>query len=127
MARPQTGFHFTVQKGPVPESVLGSSGASLAKGPYLDSGNEAHYKWQEVCRWQCFYQVCQYVDKRGTWGLAFLMCQKSSAPHHLHLLFFRLVCFSNFLVIGEALHLTSLWVIWFRVTIFSLGPSSLVL
>ena len=36
--RPQTGFHFTVQKRPVP----GSSGASLAKRPYLESGNVAH-------------------------------------------------------------------------------------
>ena len=37
-ARPRTGFHFTVQKRPVP----GSSGASLAKRPHLESGNEAH-------------------------------------------------------------------------------------
>ena len=36
--RPQTGFHFMVHKRPVP----GSSGPSLAKRPYLESGNEAH-------------------------------------------------------------------------------------
>ena len=36
--RSETGFHFTVQKRPVP----GSSGASLAKRPHLESGNEAH-------------------------------------------------------------------------------------
>ena len=35
-ARPWTGFHFIVQKRPVP----GSSGASLAKRPHLESGNE---------------------------------------------------------------------------------------
>ena len=44
------------------------------------------------------------------------------SPHHLHLQFFRLVCFSNILISGEALHLTDLCLIWFRVTIFSLGP-----
>ena len=32
------GFHFTVQKRPVP----GSSGASLAKRPHLESGTETH-------------------------------------------------------------------------------------
>ena len=37
-ARPQTGFHFLVQK----RSVPGSSSASLAKRPHLESGNEAH-------------------------------------------------------------------------------------
>ena len=36
--RPQTGFHFTVQKRPVP----GSSGPSLAKRLHLESGNEAN-------------------------------------------------------------------------------------
>ena len=36
--RPQTGFHFMVQKRPVP----GTSGTSLAKRPHLESGNEAH-------------------------------------------------------------------------------------
>ena len=41
-ARPQTGFHFTVQKRPMSGSVQGPSGASLAKRPHLESGNEAH-------------------------------------------------------------------------------------
>ena len=36
--------------------------------------------------------------------------------------FSRLVCFSNFLINGEALHLTVLCLIWFRVTTFSIGP-----
>ena len=40
--RSWTGFHFTVLKRPVPGSVPGSSGPSLAKRPHLDSGNEAH-------------------------------------------------------------------------------------
>ena len=37
-ARPQTGFHFTVQKRP----GKGSSGASLAKRPHLESRTETH-------------------------------------------------------------------------------------
>ena len=37
-ARPQTGFHFTVQKRPAP----GSGGPFLAKRPNLESGNEAY-------------------------------------------------------------------------------------
>ena len=37
-ARPWTGFHFTVQK----RTMSGPSGASLAKRPHLESGNEAH-------------------------------------------------------------------------------------
>ena len=36
--RPQTGFHFTVQKRPVP----GSSGSSWVKRPHLESGSEAY-------------------------------------------------------------------------------------
>ena len=35
--RPINGFHFSVQKRPVPES----SGSSLAKRPYMESGTEA--------------------------------------------------------------------------------------
>ena len=41
-ARPQTGFHFTVQKRPMSGSVPGTSGVSLPKRPHLESGNEAH-------------------------------------------------------------------------------------
>ena len=37
-ARPQPGFHFMVQKRPVP----GSSDASLAKRPHLESSIETH-------------------------------------------------------------------------------------
>ena len=43
-------------------------------------------------------------------------------PHHVHLKHFRLVCFSNFLINGEALHPTGLCLIWFGATIFSLDP-----
>ena len=49
------------------------------------------------------------------------MCCSPQPPYHLHLQFFRLVCFSNFLINGKALHLTGLCLICCRVTIFSLG------
>ena len=41
-ARPQTGFHFMVQKRSVPGSVPGSSGQPLAKRSRLEMGTEAH-------------------------------------------------------------------------------------
>ena len=50
------------------------------------------------------------------------MCHSPQPPYHLHLQFFRFVCFSDFLINGEALHLTGLCLIWFGVTIFRLGP-----
>ena len=105
-ARPQTGFHFTVQKRPTSGSVPGTSGASLPKRPHLESGNEAHLS-----------------SKKSR--SAFLMCQSPQLlqpPPHVHLQLFRLVCFSNVLINEEALHPTGLCLIWFRITIFSLGP-----
>ena len=65
------------------------------------------------------------LEERWVWGLALLMCQSSQLlqpPHHLYLQLFRLVCFSKFLIIGEAYYPTGLCLIWFGVTIFSLGP-----
>ena len=65
------------------------------------------------------------LRERGVWGSAFLMSQSPlllQPPHHLHLHLFRLVCFSNFLINGKALHPTGLCLIWFGVTIFSFGP-----
>ena len=48
-ARLQTGFQFTVQKRPMSESVLGTSGASLPKRPHLESGTEAHPSGKTFC------------------------------------------------------------------------------
>ena len=42
MARPQTGFHFTVEKRPMSGSVPGINGASLPNRPHVESGNVAH-------------------------------------------------------------------------------------
>ena len=49
------------------------------------------------------------------------MCDSPQHPHHLHLQFFRLVCFSIFWINKEAFLLTTLCLTWFAVTIFSLG------
>ena len=62
-------------------------------------------------------------EEKGAWGSALLMCQSPQPlhpPHHLHLQVFRWVCFSNFLINGEALHPTGFCWIWFGITIFSL-------
>ena len=66
--------------------------------------------------------VLPILGGRGPWWLALLMCHAPQPPHHLHLQFFRLLCFSNFWINEEALYLTGLYLIWFRVTIFSFGP-----
>ena len=55
------------------------------------------------------------LGERRVWGLVFLMCQSPQLlqpPHHLHLQLFTLVCFSNYLVNGEAIHPTGLCLIW---------------
>ena len=59
--------------------------------------------------------------KNGAMGSALLICHIAQPPHHPQLQFFRLVCFPNFWISGEALLLTGLCLIWFRITIFSLG------
>ena len=122
-ARPQTGFHFTVQKRPMSGSVPGPGGTSFAKRPHLECGNELI----QVAR-SLLVAVCPPVllrlGERGPWGSVLLMCQSPQLlqpPHHLHLQLFRLVCFSNFLINSKALHPTGLSLIWFGVTIFSLG------
>ena len=54
-----------------------------------------------------FPPVLLSQEERWAWGLALLMLQSPPPLHpppHLHLQCFRLVCFSNFLINGEALH-----------------------
>ena len=123
-ARPQTGFHFTVQKRPMSGSVPETIGASLPKRPHLESGNEGHPNGKKSAGGSISPNSAE-TRRKGTLGLAFLMCQNPQLlqpPHHLHLQLFTLVCFSNFLINGEVLHPTGLCLIWFGVTIFSLGP-----
>ena len=53
------------------------------------------------------------------------MCHSPPSLHPPHLLLlqhFSLVCFSNFLISGEALHPMGVCLIWFGATILSLDP-----
>ena len=109
-ARPQTVFHFTVQKRPMSGSLSGPSGISLAKRPHFKCGNEAYPGGKKSADGS----VSMSSAEARRQGLL-------QPPCHLHLQLFRLVCFSNFLISGEALHLKGLCLIWFGVTIFSLG------
>ena len=97
-ARPQTGFHFTVQKRPVSGSVPGTSGASLPKRPHLESGNVDHPSGRNSAGGSVSTSSAETRRKGGV-GLVLLMCQSPQLlqpPHHLHLQLFRLVCFSSF-------------------------------
>ena len=91
--RPQTGFHFTVQKRPVP----GSSGPSLAKRPHLESGNEAHPSGKKSAGGNVSTSSTDTRRKGVHYGSVLLMCHSPQPRHHLHLQFFGLVCFSYFL------------------------------
>ena len=123
-SRPWMGFQFTVQKRPMSWFVPDTSGASLPKRPHLESGNEAHLSGKKSAGGSVSTSSAG-SRRKGDGGLALLMCQSPQPlqpPHHLHLQFFRLICFSNFLINGEALHPIGLCLIWFGVTIFSLDP-----
>ena len=74
-SRPKTGFHFTVQKRPVP----GSSGASLAKRPHLESGNEAHQSGKKSVGGSVSTSSAN-TKRKGAMGLALLMCCSPQPP-----------------------------------------------
>ena len=65
MARPQTGFHFTVQKRPMSGSVPGTSGASLPKRPHLESGNDAHLSGKKSAGGSVFISSAESSRKGG--------------------------------------------------------------
>ena len=90
--RPWTGFSFTVQKRPVP----GSSGASLAKRPYLESETETHAGGKKSAGGSVSASSADAGKKGGLWGSVLLMYCSPQPPHHSHLWFFRLVCFPIF-------------------------------
>ena len=105
-------------------SVLGTSGASLPKRPHLKSGNEACLSGKKSAGGSVSTSSAE-TRRKGGMGVGIPDVPESSALsayHHLHLQLSRLVCFSNFLISEEALHPTGLCLIWFGVTIFSLGP-----
>ena len=95
-AMPQTRFHFTVQKRPLPESVPGSSGASLAKRPCLASGNEAPPSGKKSTGGSVSTSSEDTRRKGGCGGSVLLICCSFHPPYYLHLQFFRFVCFSDF-------------------------------
>ena len=66
--------------------------------------------------------VLLILGGKGSVGVSTPDVLKSSASLSSSLQFFRLVCSSKFLINGEAFHLRGLCLIWFGVTIFSLGP-----
>ena len=115
--RPQIGFHFTVQKRPVP----GSSRSSFAKRPHLESRHEA-YPSVKKSAGDNVSTGSTDTRRKGVHGGQCSYVSWSSASSSSSSAVFRLVCFSIFLINEEALHLTGLCLIWFRVTIFSFSP-----
>ena len=102
----------------------GLVGHLCLRGLTWECGNEAHPSVKKSAGGSVSTSSAE-SRRKGTLGLALPVCQSHQLlqpPHHLHLQLFRLVCFSNFLINGEALHPTGLCIIWFGVTIFSLGP-----
>ena len=81
-ARPQTGFLFTVQKRPLPESSI----ASFARRPYLESRTEACPGGKKSVGGSVSSSSAD-ARKKGAWGLAILMCHSPQPPHHPHLWF----------------------------------------
>ena len=123
-ARPWTGFHFTVQKRPLSRSVPGTSGASLPKRPHMESGNEAHPSGRSLLV-AVSPPVLLSLVERGAWGSALLNVpgsSASSASSSYTPAAFQFGMLFKFLINGEALHPKGLYLIWFGVTIFSLGP-----
>ena len=81
-ARPQTGFHFTVQKMHVP----GSSGSSLGMMPHLESGTETHTGGKKSAGDSVSASSAE-ARKWGASGLALLMFHSPQPPHHPNLIF----------------------------------------
>ena len=92
-ARPKTGFHFNVQKRPVPES----SDASLAKRPCLESKTGAYQGGRKTYGSSVSASFTDSVKKVSWGGTAFLMCYSPQPHHHHHFsLLYRLVHLPNF-------------------------------
>ena len=104
-------------------SVPGPSGTSLAKRPHLECGNEAHPSGRSLLV-AVSPPVLLRLGERGAVGVGTTDVPGSSAssasPSSTSAAF-RFGMLFKFLINGEALHLTGLCLIWFGVTIFSLG------
>ena len=113
-----------MQKRPLSGSLPGTSGASLAKRLHLESGNEAHLSGKKSAGGSVSTSSAETRRKRGMgvgapdvqeFSASLASSSSTSAAFQVGMLF-------KFLINGEALHPTGLCLIWFRVTIFSLGP-----
>ena len=76
--------------------MLGSSNASLAKRPHLESGTEMHQGGKKSADGSVSASSAD-ARKKGPWGSALPMCHSPQPPCHPQLWFFTLVCFSIFL------------------------------
>ena len=90
-ARPWPALHFTVQKRAVPGSSLWQRGLTLRVGLRL-------IQVARILLVAVSMPVLLILGGRELWGSALLMCFSPQPPYHLHMQFFRLVCFFNFLV-----------------------------
>ena len=92
-----------------------TSGASLPKQPHLESGNEAHLHGKKSAGDTVSTSSTESRRKGGCGGQCTPDVSQPSTschpPHPLHLQHSRLVCFSNFLINGKALHPTGLCLI----------------
>ena len=103
--------------------MSGSSGASLVKRPHLESGADTAKRSHlesgadtepggKNSAGDGVSASSADARKKGDHGgSVLLMCHSQQPPHHPHLWFFRLVCFPNFWINGEALLLTGLYLI----------------
>ena len=63
--------------------------------PHLESGTETHPSGKKSAGGSVSASSAD-TRRRGPWGSALLICCRPQPPHHLHLQFFRLVCFPIF-------------------------------
>ena len=119
-ARPKTGFHFNVHKRPVPES----SGASLAKRPPWQVG----LRLVHVAGSLLVVLSASSADarKKGAMGVGTPDVSQSTASSPSSSSVLQVCMLSHFWISGEALLQIGLCLIWYRVTIFSLGHVLLV-
>ena len=117
-ARAQTGFYFTMQKRPVP----GSSGASLAKRPHLESGNEAHPSGKKSAGGSVSTSSLLILGGKGAVGVGTPdVSQSLASSSSSSAVFWGGMLFKVFDQCRSIMSITSLCLICFGVTIFSLG------
>ena len=128
VARPDHGLgsisHYRREKRPLSGSVPGTSRASMAKRPHLECGNEVHPGGKKSACGSVSTSSTE-TGRKGAMGVGAPDVPESSAssasPSSTSAAF-QVGMLFKFFINGEALHPTHLCLIWFEVTIFSLGP-----